>query len=325
MPSFRRTAVAPLAALSVAACPGEPVPLAGPVARVEGLPALVALLPGDDTTLALIAYDAEGRHVAPPALAWTMRRDASGNPLAARFVDGDGLTARGERLAVRALVAGGAYAALHPTDAPDREHARVWFEVGRLAGTAAQTRVVYGRPTTLARLRPDVTWRFDPAAQRPPLGALAPDGRYVPPAAPPDSTWTEYPGRGVPLQYVGSPARLTEAVVSRRGLAETVELTLVPAAWVVRSLGRGVYVPAGGPAEVSLPAAQAADPLAWAEDPVTRRPLPDAPVWSSPDTTLATVDAAGVLRFRRAGRGEIVARFPALGLETRVPIVREAP
>ena len=37
------------------------------------------------------------------------------------------------------------------------------------------------------------------------------------------------------------------------------------------------------------------------------------------------VDATGVLRFRRAGRRVLVARFPAYGLETRGPIVHDGP
>lgn len=323
----RRTARAPalLFALGAPACGGEPTPPPGPVARVEGLPALVALLPGDDTTLTLAAHDADGRRVPAPRLAWTMHRDVDVNPLAARFADGDGLAARGERLAVRALVAGGAYASLHAPGDPSREVARVWFDVGRLVGTAAQTTVVYGRTTALARLRPTVAWRLDDAGWHPPLGALTPDGRYTAPPAPPDSAWTEYPGRSVPREYVGAPVHRTSAVVTHRGASEAVELRLVPAVWVVRSLGRSVYVPAGGSPELSLPARQAADPLTWAMEPATGRLLPDAPVWSSPDTTLATVDAAGLLRFRRAGRGELVARFPAYALETRVPIVYDGP
>lgn len=319
---MRSRAVAALALVTACA---DPTPPAGPVARVEGLPALVALLPGDDTTLAVAAYDADGRRVGSQALAWTMTRDVDVNPLAARFADGDGLAARGERLAVRALTYGGAYATLHAPDDPTREVARVWFEVGRLAGTAAQTTVVHGRTTALARLRPTVTWRFDPDVQLPPLGALTPEGLYTAPPAPPDSTWTLYPSRGSALEYVGAPPRRTSVVVTHRGATEWVELRLVPAVWVVRSLGRSVYVPAGGSPEVSLPAAQAAGPMAWAEEPATGRVLSDAPVWSSPDTTLATVDAAGVLRFRRAGRGQLVARFPAYGLETRVPIVHDGP
>lgn len=86
----RRTAPALLFALGALACGGEPTPPPGPVARGGGLPALVALLPGDDTTLTLAAHDADGRRVPAPRLARTMHRDVDVNPLAARFADGDG-------------------------------------------------------------------------------------------------------------------------------------------------------------------------------------------------------------------------------------------
>ena len=322
---MRRRAV--LALALVASCGGEPTPPPAPVAHVDGLPALVALLPGDDTTLAVTARDADGRRLDAPDLAWTMHPDVDVNPLAARLVgEGDGRTGRGARQTVRALLAGGAYATLHaPGDSTGRELARVTFAVGRLAGTAAQTTIVYGRTASLARLRPTVTWRFDPEMQLPPLGTLTPEGRYTAPAAPPDTTWTLYPDRSPSLTYVGARPSHTSVVATYRGASEWVELRLVPAVWVVRSNGRSVYVPRGGAPEVSLPAAQAAGPMAWAEEPATGRVLSDAPVWVSVDTTLATVDAAGVLRFRREGRGEIVARFPAYGLETRVPIVYEGP
>ena len=327
MPSHHRSRFACVAALALVVACGDATPPAGPVVRVEGLPALVALLPGDDTTLVVAAYDAEGRRIASPDVAWTVHSDVDVNPLAARLVtgEGEGITARGARQTVRALLAGGAYATLHAPGDPSHEYARVWLAVGRLAGTAAQTTVVYGRTTALARLRPTVTWRFDPEMQLPPLGTLTPDGRYTAPPAPPDSTWTEYPPRSSSRTVVGARPNRTSVVVTHRGVSEWVELRLVPAVWVVRSNGRSVYVPAGGSPEVSLPAAQAAGLMAWAEEPATGRVLSDAPLWSSPDTTLATVDAAGLLRFRRAGGGVLVARFPAYGLETRVPIVYDGP
>ncbi|GLC28392.1 hypothetical protein [Roseisolibacter agri] len=329
MPSAHRSLLARLAALLlVTACGGEPTPPPAPVARVEGLPALVALLPGDDTTLTVTAYDADGRRVDAPDVAWTMHSDVDVNPLSARFADGEGngRTARGARQTVRALMAGGAYATLHaPGDTSRRELARVAFAVGRLAGTAAQTTMVYGRTTQLARLRPTVTWQFDPEVQLPRIGALTPEGRYTAPPAPPDTTWTVYPPRSSSQTIVGAPPLRTSVVATHRGVSEWVELRLVPAVWVVRSNGRSVYVPRGGAPDVSLAAAQAVGLMAWAEEPATGRLLSDAPTWVSPDTTLATVDAAGVLHFRRAGGGQLIARFPAYGLETRVPIIYEGP
>ncbi|MDF1504136.1 hypothetical protein [Roseisolibacter sp. H3M3-2] len=317
---MRRHAPAAALALLLAACGDEPTPppAAGPVARVDGLPALVELLPGDDTTLAVAAYDSAGRRVGADAVRWTIRPDVDVNPLAARLAGGTADTRT-----VHALRSGHAALSTAAPDAPDRELTRTTIVVQPLAGASEQTTVRFGETTQLARLRPTVTWSLAAVDGIPTIGTLTADGRYTAPAAPPDTTWTEYPGRSAPLEYHGARPARTIALVRHRDAVEQVELTLVPARWTVRSLGRSVYVPRGGDPVVSLPAAQAADPLVWRVDARTRRPLPDAPEWRSGDPALATVDSAGTLRFRRAGRGELFARFPGVTGEVAVPMVYE--